>query len=180
MNRVITDPAPSTATLPEAPRRRPGTRRMLGAGLAVLIGITALSACTGEAEPAPTPTETQAPESGITDITDAPGSGEGLVGALADTTVDTCELGDGEWNVDGTVTNSSDASASYRIYVSLLNEGGETRSLTQVDVPAIDAGAETEWSTTVALDEEDLSCVLRVERYGAYGEEPAPEGDGEG
>lgn len=180
MNRDITDSAPSTAESSEVPRRRAGARRMLGAGLAMLIGVAGLSACTGDAEPTPTPTATSTPESGITDITDAPGSGDGLVGALADTTTDTCELADGAWNVAGTVTNSSDASATYRIYVSLLTEGGETRSLTQVDVPEIDAGAETEWSTTVALDEEDLSCVLRVERYGPAGDETAPEEGGEG
>lgn len=170
MQRHRTAPVPSSE---HAPGARPAamTRRMLGAGLAVLLGVAGLSACTGEQKPDPTPTPTATAQTdvSITDISDAPGSGEGLVGALADTTVETCELGDGVWDVAGTVTNSSDAPASYRIYVSLLAEGGETRSLTQVDVEPLDAGAETEWETTVDLDEKDLSCVLRVERYAAAG-----------
>ncbi|WP_314645785.1 hypothetical protein [uncultured Microbacterium sp.] len=169
MHLLRTLPAPSPSVV-SAPRVGTMTRRMLGAGLALVLGVAGLSACTGDAKPDPTPTPTATEASaGVTDITDAPGSGEGLVGALADTTVETCEQGDGAWDVAGTVTNSSEAAASYRIYVSLLTAGGETRALSQVDVEPIDAGAETEWSTSIDLDEEDLSCVLRVERYAVEG-----------
>ncbi len=170
MHLLRTLPVPSSSSRVSTPHVGAMTRRMLGAGVALVLGVAGLSACTGDAKPDPTPTPTATEASaGVTDITDAPGSGEGLVGALADTTVETCERGDGAWDVAGTVTNSSEASASYRIYVSLLTEGGETRALTQVDVEPIDAGAETEWSTSIDLDEEDLSCVLRVERYAAEG-----------
>jgi 4-amino-4-deoxy-L-arabinose transferase-like glycosyltransferase len=55
--------------------------------------------------------------------------------------------------------------AVYPIYVSLLTEGGDTRSLTQVDVESIDAGASADWETSVAVEDEALDCVLRVERY---------------
>jgi hypothetical protein len=152
------------------------SRRVIGVGLALLIGVAGLSGCTSEEpKPTPTPTATEQTEAGITEITDTPGSGEELVGALADTQVTTCELADGQWNVAGTATNSSDAPATYRIYVSLLTAGGDTRSLTQVNVDPLDPGAEAEWSTTVALDEEDLNCVLRVERYAVAAEQPAPE-----
>ena len=173
MHHDSTDQAPHT----RAGAQHVGGRRMLGAGLAVLLGVAGLSACTSDAQPKPTPTTTSTAQAGITEITDAPGSGAGLVGALADKQVETCELADGAWNVAGTVTNSSEASASYRIYVSLLTEGGDTRSLTQVNVDPIDAGTETEWSTTVAVNEKDLSCVLRVERYAA---EAPVEGEPEG
>lgn len=146
-----------------------GTTRtgLVAAGIAVALGLV-LTGCTDSApEPKPTPTTTEQAEAGVTDIVDTPGSGEGLAGALADAEVKKCELVDDHWEVSGTVTNSSEGAASYRIYVSLLTEGGDTRSLTQVNVDAIDGGAETEWSTTVALDEKDLTCVLRVERYAA-------------
>lgn len=160
---------------PVRPRshRMGASARVAAAGLAVVFGIAGFAGCTqGDPAPTPSPTDTAQAEAGITDIVDTPGSGEGLVGALSDTKVTTCELGDGEWNVTGTVTNSSDAGASYRIYVSLLNETGDTRSLTQVNVDPLDPGAETEWSTAVPLDEKDLNCVLRVERYAVAAEEP--------
>ena len=160
-----------SSTAPPRTRTRPrgaGSRRLAGAGLALVLGLGGLAACTQEApEPTPSPTATGQADGGITDIVDAPGTGEGLEGALSDTQVTTCQLADDQWKVDGTVTNSTEASASYRIYVSLLTAAGDTRSLTQVNVDPIAPGAETEWSTTVALDEEDLSCVLRVERYAA-------------
>lgn len=157
-----------TSSLIRTSRRtaRPG---MSAAGLAVVLGLI-LSGCTnGNPEPTPTPTATStAPaEAGITDIVDTPGSGEGLEGALADAEVKKCELAGDHWEVSGTVTNSSEAPASYRIYVSLLTEGGDTRSLTQVNVDPTDPGASAEWATTVDVQDEALDCVLRVERYPA-------------
>jgi hypothetical protein len=127
-----------------------------------------LAGCTADAAPKPTPTASAsatAPAPGITDITDTPGSGENLVGALSDSAVTTCERSDDSWKVAGTVTNSSDGPASYRIYVSLLTAATDTRALTQVDVAEVAPGATEEWSTDAAVAEDDLSCVLRVERY---------------
>ena len=147
------------------PARRVGASRALAAGVAVALGLV-LVGCTDSApEPTPTPTASEQAEGGITDIVDTPGSGEGLVGALADAEVKTCELAGDHWDVAGTVTNSSEGPASYRIYVSLLTEGGDTRSLTQVDVEPVDPGASADWETTVAVQDETLDCVLRVERY---------------
>lgn len=144
---------------------RTTARGAIVAGIAVTLGLV-LAGCTDSApEPKPTPTATEQAEAGITDIQDTPGSGEGLEGALADAEVKTCELAGDHWEVDGTVTNSSEAAASYRIYVSLLTEGGDTRSLTQVDVDPIDAGESADWKTSVDVQDEALDCVLRVERY---------------
>lgn len=140
---------------------------LVAAGIAVALGLV-LTGCTDSApEPQPTPTATEQAEAGITDIVDTPGSGEGLAGALADAEVKKCELVDDHWEVSGTVTNSSEGAASYRIYVSLLTEGGDTRSLTQVNVDPTDPGASADWATTVAVEDETLDCVLRVERYAA-------------
>ncbi|WP_227531160.1 hypothetical protein [Microbacterium tenebrionis] len=158
------------ATLRATLNRRSIGVRAAGAGAALLLGVVGLSACTnGDSEPSPSPSASSTLTPGITDITDTPGSGENLVGALADATVSTCELGDGSWTVDGTVKNPTKDSVSYRIYVSLLNEAGDTRSLSQVDVDGVGEGAEEEWATTVDLTDEDLTCVLRVERYAAAG-----------
>lgn len=157
-----------TLTLtPTTAGRRTASRGMAVAGLAVALGLI-LAGCTDAApEPTPTPTATEAAEAGVTDIVDTPGSGEGLAGALADAEVTQCELVDDHWEVAGTVTNSSEGAASYRIYVSLLNEGGDTRSLTQVNVDPTDPGASADWSATVDVQDETLDCVLRVERYAA-------------
>ncbi|MEY2850114.1 MAG: hypothetical protein RI885_2781 [Actinomycetota bacterium] len=136
-----------------------------GALLVLLVGCTPVD----DAEPSPTPSASASAdaEPGITDITDTPGSGEGYVGALADSTVGTCALADGAWTVAGTVTNPTEAAADYRIYVSLLAASGETRALQQVDVDALAATESTDWTATVPVADEGLSCVLRVERYAA-------------
>lgn len=154
-----------SSTSPSTAGRPTLIKRVVVAGITVALGL-ALAGCTDSApDPKPTPTATAQAEAGVTDITDTPGSGEGLVGALADAEVKTCKLEGDHWEVAGSVTNSSDAAASYRIYVSLLAEGGDTRSLTQVDVESIDAGASADWQTSVTVDDKDLDCVLRVERY---------------
>lgn len=150
---------------PSTEARRTASKGLVVAGITVALGLV-LAGCTdSKPEPKPTPTASEQAEAGVTDITDTPGSGEGLEGALSDAEVKTCELAGDHWEVAGSVTNSSAAAASYRIYVSLLTEGGDTRSLTQVDVEPIDAGASADWETTVAVEDEALDCVLRVERY---------------
>jgi hypothetical protein len=103
----------------------------------------------------------------VTDITDTPGSGEGLVGALADSTVETCALAEGAWSVAGTVTNPTPDPATYRIYVSLLSASGETRALQQVDVGGVEPAAAQNWDTSIPVTDDGLTCVLRVERYAA-------------
>ncbi|MFJ4225162.1 hypothetical protein [Microbacterium sp. NPDC089695] len=159
--QILRTPSPTTAA------RRPAATKTAVAGFALALGLV-LAGCTDSApEPTPTPTASDEAQAGVTDIVDTPGSGEGLEGALSDAEVTTCELAGDQWQVDGTVTNSSAGAASYRIYVSLLTEGGDTRSLTQVNVDAIDAGASADWATTVDVQDETLDCVLRVERYAA-------------
>ncbi len=151
-------------------------RRSAFAGIvlaAALVGV--LAGCTApdtdDAKPSPTgspsPEASESAPPSVTEITDTPGSGENLVGALADSAVSTCELEGDAWNVAGTVTNPTEDAADYRIYVSLLTADGGTRALQQVDVVGVDAAATEEWSATVAVADEGLSCVLRVERYAA-------------
>ena len=132
-----------------------------------ILALT-LAGCTNGTEEQPDATESSAAAEqtpGVTDITDAPGTGENLQGALADSTVDQCERDGDEWIVNGSVTNSTDANATYRIYVSLLNGANDTRALTQVDVDATEPGATTDWETVIPVAEDELTCVLRVERY---------------
>lgn len=147
--------------------RRP---RILAALVGAAMLTTVVAGCTPDAEPEPTATPTaEAQDPGVTDIVDAPGSGEDLTGALADSEVATCEQADGGWSIAGTVTNPTDAPADYRIYVSLLNGANDTRGLQQVDVAGVEPEATAEWESSIAIDEADLQCVLRVERYAAAG-----------
>ncbi|MGV8913337.1 MAG: hypothetical protein ACOH14_12055 [Rhodoglobus sp.] len=133
-----------------------------------ILALT-LAGCTNngtDAQPEPTESSAAAEQTpGITDITDAPGTGENLQGALADSTVDECKRAGDEWTVAGSVTNSTDTSVTYRIYVSLLNGSNDTRALTQVDIEATEPGATADWSIAIPVAEDELSCVLRVERY---------------
>lgn len=141
--------------------------------LAIVIGV-GVSGCTptvDQTTPSPAPTTSEATPAAeppsVTDVIDTPGSGEGLVGALADSTVSSCALAEGAWKVDGTVTNPTEEPASYRIYVSLLTASGETRALQQVNVDKVDAAATSDWTASLPVADDGLSCVLRVERYSA-------------
>ena len=155
------------------PFSRSRTSRVATVALAA-AALMVLAGCTGQSDDAkpnpsdsPSPSASETTQPGITDITDTPGSGEGLVGALADSTVSTCALADGAWNVVGSVKNPTEDTADYRIYVSLLSAAGDTRALQQVDVDGVDAGDSADWSTTIPVADDGLSCVLRVERYTA-------------
>ena len=140
--------------------------------LAVGALALALTGCTSQdAEPSPSPTPTaeatEQASAGITDVQDVPGSGEGFTGALSDLTITTCERGDGGWTVDGTVQNPSEGPVTYRLYMSLLSGGSDTRALQQVDVGPVEAGEGADWSMTIPVEEDGLTCVPRVERYAA-------------
>lgn len=153
-------------------RSRTMTAAIISTAIAAAL---ALAGCTGGGDapsPSPTPTASGSPSDspGVVDVTDTPGGGTdgaggGFTGALADAPVTSCELQDGAWNVAGTATNPTEGAVTYRIYVSLLNGGGDTRALQQVDVPEVAAGETAEWQTSVPIDEDGLNCVLRVERY---------------
>ena len=132
-------------------------------------GALALTGCAGGV---PAPTETVKAEA-VTEITDMPGTVEGYEGAASDASTTSCERAGDVWNVTGTVTNSAEAARDYRIYVSLLG-GNDTRGLTQVNLQAVAAGATAEWSTSLAVAEDGLTCVLRVERFAPA--QPAPDG----
>ncbi|TBN58064.1 hypothetical protein EYE40_12035 [Glaciihabitans arcticus] len=140
--------------------------RTLVTALAAALLAASLAGCTaGSPEPKPTSSADAEQTPGITDIDDTPGSGEDLVGALADNTMGDCVRDGDAWKVSGTVANPTEEAASYRIYVSLLNGANDTRALVQVDVDDLAAGEEETWDTEIPVAEDDLSCVLRVERY---------------
>lgn len=143
--------------------------RITAVAVPFAIVAFALAGCTNngtEAQPEPSGSASASEQTpGITDIKDAPGTGEDLQGALADSTVDECKRSGDEWSVVGSVTNSTDTSVTYRIYVSLLNGANDTRALTQVDVDATEPGESADWKISIPVAEDELTCVLRVERY---------------
>ena len=121
---------------------------------------------TSDPEVATIPETTLSPA--VVDVTDEPGqSGDDFVDARSDTTLDRCESVDGKFTAEGEVTNSSGVDAAYRIYVSFnLTDSPLSRGLVQVDLDVAD-GATEKWEATAELEEEDLDCILRVERVGA-------------
>ena len=112
-------------------------------------------------EPASEPVSTDAQP--VIDVVNQPGTGT-FDGAREDVTDVTCASNAGVWTSSGKVTNSTEAAASYRIYVSFLDAAGETLALMERDVDVLAAGASQDWSAEFTSSVEGLTCVLRVER----------------
>lgn len=104
----------------------------------------------------------------ITEIMNQPASGD-FVGALADITDHTCAKTIEGWRVTGTATNPTAGPADYRIYVSLINGAATTRALVETEVAGVAAGEGGSFDTVIALPDDDLRCVLRVERRASGG-----------
>jgi hypothetical protein len=111
----------------------------------------------------PTPTTTP---NAVISVVNQPGEGE-FEGALEDVTDIGCAAGEGTWTSSGTVTNPTDAPASYRIFVSFLDGTGETLALIETNLDAIEPGESSDFAVDFATDAADLTCVLRVERRAA-------------
>jgi len=110
---------------------------------------------------------TSVPREPVLDVRIPPGTGSGFVGARADVSLMECEGSEGRWGAAGSVTNPTNDTADYRIYVAFLDSSGATAGLTQVDVESVRAGATTDWSGYVSLQASGLRCVVRVERTAA-------------
>lgn len=80
------------------------------AGAVLLAAALALSGCGGEPEAAPAPQET----STSAPAPDLPEEGTAVPELLSGVR---CASGDGGWNVAGTVTNPTDAEATYQVTV---------------------------------------------------------------
>ncbi len=100
----------------------------------------------------------------ITDVVNTPGTGE-FVGALEDVADLTCEREDDGWRVTGTATNPTTDAVDYRIYISLLNGAAVTRALVETELLAVAASASATFDELIPLPDQDLRCVLRVERH---------------
>ena len=99
----------------------------------------------------------------ITDVANPPATGE-YVGALVDVANQTCEQISDGWQVTGVATNPTSAAVDYRIYISLLDGAGATRALVETDVLAVAPGASGAFDTLIPMPDNNLRCVLRVER----------------
>lgn len=108
--------------------------------------------------------ETATQGSSYTEVSDHPGSLDEFTGALEDAELESCEAGGSGWIAEGTVTNPLDDVQSYRVYVSVRSEEG-TIGLVQVNVDDVDGGDSGSWEADFDLDEDDLECSLRVERF---------------
>ncbi len=158
-------PSPEPSGVLKSARPRCHTVRVTPRRVAaLLLALTLLTAaCSdddGGSGGASGPTSTDE----IVDIQDQPGDEE-ATGARDDVGQLTCEA-DGEgWRAAAQVTNSTDAVASYRIFVSFLDAEDETLGVTQVDVDGLDPGESEDWEGSLAVTGDDLDCALRVERF---------------
>lgn len=64
------------------------------------------------------------------------------------------------------MTNPESDTQDYRLYVSAMTDG-DTVGLVQVDVADVAGGETAEWEAQMDLAQEDINCVLRVERFAA-------------
>ena len=139
----------------------------------IVVGIVLLAACSASSDssqPSAVQSSGQgtipATSSTVADIIDTehePASGE-FVGALSDISNQTCEQQDDGWHVTGEATNPTAATVDYRIYISLVNGATVTRGLVETEVLSVAAGSVGDFDTVIALPDNDLRCILRVER----------------
>ena len=99
----------------------------------------------------------------LTDVVHNPASGD-FVGALEDVTQLTCAQQNDGWHVTGKATNPTAADVDYRIYVSLLNGESTTRALVETELLSVAASANSAFDVLIPIPDNDLHCVLRVER----------------
>jgi hypothetical protein len=111
-------------------------------------------------------TATETKRGGYVDIQDQPGTADDFVGARKDATIDTCQVTDGKLDIKGTVTNPADSAQQYRIYISAI-DGNDTLGVAQVNVKDVKPSDSADWETNMPVDENSVTCVLRVERFAA-------------
>jgi len=134
----------------------------------VMVGALSLAACSDESNTsdpvgADTVVSTPTTAADILDTIHAPATGD-FVGALVDITNDTCERVSEGWHVTGEATNPTAAAVDYRVYISLINGATTTRALVETEILSVAPGAVGAFDTVIAMPEDNLRCVLRVER----------------
>lgn len=122
---------------------------------------TSVADSVASTEPAPSSTKPQP----VIDVVHQPGEGE-FDGALDDVEF-TCVSDGSTWTAEGSATNSSQATADYRIFMAFLDGSGETVALIEEEVTGVPAGESADWSVQFASDLADLDCIPRVERRAA-------------
>lgn len=131
--------------------------------LAVPFAALALTSCVGGGGGAALSSGNNQSESFV-DISEQQGAVESYVGALEDVSLDRCEADENGWVGQGTVTNPTSESQNYRLYVA-FNDNRDTRGLVQVDLSRVASGQSETWSVEAPIDGDNLTCVLRVERF---------------
>lgn len=130
--------------------------------LAGVIGLTiTLAGCTGDGKAA------GKADGPISVSTPAGGDGE-YVGARGDVQLLSCQGSASGGTATGDVTNPEDKKQDYRIYVSAIADG-TTLAVTQVDVSGVAPDGTTGWEAELGTVDDDITCVLRVERTSTAG-----------
>ena len=145
-------------------------RRMIAFAL---VGGLALTACSSgpdskaatlhERRAATRASTTSTRAAFVSATTHTPGSMRHLEGGRANVHDTSCAAAASIWKVAGKVTNSTDAPASYRIYVAFLH-GDTTVGIAEADPGPIAPKATARWKTSLHLATPGLRCVFRVER----------------
>lgn len=115
------------------------------------------------ASPEPAGKRTPIPTSANYKVSTPPGVSKGYVGAAGDVKLSTCNSNKALTLFTGTVTNPTNVTQSYRIYVAVTLKN-TTIGIDEVDVNALAAKATSKWNGGLGSGADGASCVLRVER----------------
>lgn len=138
--------------------------RLIATMITPLVALT-LAACSGEGATGAQSAEVEeAPQASYVDVADPQGSLEDYVGAIEDVEITLCESTGQALKAEGKVTNPTDGTQSYRLYVA-FNKGRDTKGLKQVDVTEVTAGETSKWEAEVPVNADGIECAVRVERY---------------
>lgn len=146
------------------------TRRttLTALGLVAVIGVAGCSSNDSAKEASPpktksTSTSTSTTQTFVANTKHTPGTLADFVGAKADVHDTTCKQHGGSWEADGVVSNPTDSSVRYRIYVSFLS-GDTTVGLAEANLGKVGPSKSAHWQQSVKVASDNLRCILRVER----------------
>ena len=137
-----------------------------GDGPTVTATVVVPTHATGGPSPSATHTPLEASDVYV-DTVNSQAEGD-FQGAASDVTAQSCEASEGTWLGSGTLTNPTDATVDYRVWVAFLNPSGDTVGLVQSNADGVKPGKTGEYAAAMPYVGADaLTCVLRVERRAA-------------
>lgn len=152
--------------------RRMKNTRMLGLLAAGMLLTVGLSACTG-AEPEATPSASASAATTPAPVLDPVLELDDEVGARDELSDFVCAGDGGTWKASGTVTNSTEAAATYVVNIGVIESESRSSLVRRNVVLEVEAGEAVDFTEDELLadaPESGVECVVRVNRGTAVSE----------